>query len=173
MRVRLKIILALVFGGLLVAWFLIFPKQQTPTKEKQIPVFEDNNFTNSIRLNKTSRVELTTTTNPTKQVINSMDDRIIELTELGARSDAKSFQKLVTNLSDAEPEIRQAALEAIIQFGNREAIPILKDLAAKTEDTQEKINILEAAKFLELPSLTEIRARRGTNSSFKPVKREK
>ncbi|MEO6034380.1 MAG: HEAT repeat domain-containing protein [Verrucomicrobiota bacterium] len=98
---------------------------------------------------------------------NSVDERILELAESGSRSDPESFRKITEGLRDDEPEIRRAAREAVIQFGSRDAIPILKELAVKTEDAREKVELLDAAEFLKLPSLTEVRAQRraGTNST--------
>ena len=94
-----------------------------------------------------------------------MDDQIFELTELGARNDPESLQKILAHLRDARPEIRSAALEATIQFGSRDAIPVLKELAAQTEDAREKVAILDAADFLELPSFREVRDRRRLKTS--------
>src|SRR5262249_1745050 len=46
-------------------------------------------------------------------------------------------------------------LEAIVQFDDRAAIPRLKEIAEQTEDEEEKKEILEAADFINLPSLSE------------------
>ena len=102
---------------------------------------------------------------------NALTERIIELTKLAGRDDQESFQTIMASLSDEELDIRQAALETTIQLGNRDAIPILIELAAKTKNAQEKAEILEAAKFLELPSLREIQAKRRTNVNPKAIVR--
>ena len=94
----------------------------------------------------------------------SVEDRIAELEGLGTRSDPASFQTIVAELSDSKPEIRKAAREAIVQFGNRDAIPILKDLISKTEDAREKVELLDTVEFLSLPSLSEVRQQQRTNS---------
>lgn len=104
---------------------------------------------------------------------NSVEERISELEELGARNDSESFQKIVADLRDTNPEIRQAALDAIMQFGNRDAVPILKELSAKTEDAREKVALLDAAEFLDLPSLSEIRQTRLTNSTSTRTNRQR
>ncbi len=95
---------------------------------------------------------------------NSVEETIALLEELGTRDDSESFQKIVSQLADANPEIRNAALEATMQFGNRDAIPMLKELAAKTHDAREKVEILDAIKFLGLPSLSELRQERRVHS---------
>ena len=51
-----------------------------------------------------------------------------------------------------------------VQFGNRDAIPILKDLISKTEDAREKVELLDTVEFLSLPSLSEVRQQQRTNS---------
>ena len=88
---------------------------------------------------------------------NSVEEIISGLQEAGARSDPASFQMIVANLSSSHRDVRRAALDATIQFGSRDAIPLLSELAAKTEDAREKVEILDAAELLELPSLSEIR----------------
>ncbi len=93
-----------------------------------------------------------------------------ELEGLGTRNDPESFQRIVAGLSDSSPDIRQAAREAILQFGNRDAIPILKDLASKTEDAREKVALLDTVEFLSLPSLSEVRQQQRTNSRSSAVR---
>ena len=52
-----------------------------------------------------------------------------------------------------------------MQFGSREAIPILKDLAEKTDEAREKVALLDTIEFLALPSLSELRQQQRTNSA--------
>ncbi|MEO6183803.1 MAG: HEAT repeat domain-containing protein [Verrucomicrobiota bacterium] len=99
----------------------------------------------------------------------SVEERMAELEGLGTRNGPESFQRIVAALSDSNPEIRQAAREAILQFGNRDAIPILKDLASKTEDAREKVALLDTVEFLSLPSLSEVRQQQRTNSRSSAV----
>jgi len=82
---------------------------------------------------------------------------IDKLQELQANDDAQSLQAILSELTNSDKEIRAAAVESTIQFGSRDAIPVLKDLAARTEDPDEKKELLDAAEFLALPTLTEIR----------------
>ena len=168
---RLKILLTAGLGASLVLLSLIFLKpEQATIKNPEIngDSQEDISRSNSLSLGeKASRSEPGASNNSPEQILsaqtNSVDERIIELTELGARSDVKSFQKIIASLQDAEREIRRAAVDATIQFGSRDAIPILKELAAKAEDAREKVELLDAAEFLKLPSLSEIRRSRRAN----------
>jgi HEAT repeat protein len=92
-----------------------------------------------------------------------VDARIGKLQELQANDDAESLRAILAELTNADKEIRAAAVESTIQFGSRDAIPLLKDLAARTQDPDEKKDLLDAADFLALPTLTEIRAQNQTS----------
>jgi hypothetical protein len=81
-----------------------------------------------------------------------------KLQELQANDDAASLLAILSELTNSDKTIRAAAVEATIQFGSRDAIPVLKDLAARTGEAAEKKQLLDAADFLALPTLTEIRA---------------
>ena len=130
-------------------------------KPREVPV-----ETNSTRIKRT-HVDTSVNTNANRE---ETDQEIEALAEAASKDDATSFQLIITSLRAERPEIRKAALEAAIQLGNRDAIPILKELAAKTEDAREKVEILDAIEFLELPSLSEIKRPRRTNSSPAGVK---
>jgi hypothetical protein len=84
--------------------------------------------------------------------------RVMTLRDLAMEDDPASLQTILAELTNADRAIRVAALEATVQFGSRDAIPRLKEAAAATDDPKEKVALVEAAEFLELPSLTEVRA---------------
>jgi hypothetical protein len=69
-------------------------------------------------------------------------------------NDSNSLNIICSELSNPDKEIRAGALEAVVQFGDRSVAPRLRELAAQTEDTDGKSNLLEAANYLELPPLT-------------------
>lgn len=130
--------------------------ENDPTTSVQSPVVELPIQTNRTRIKRTN-VDPAVNTNAPREEI---EQQIDALNEAAAKNDSDSFQLIITALKDQKPEIRKAALEATIQFGSRDAIPILKELAAKTEDAREKVEILDAIEFLELPSLSEIKRTR-------------
>lgn len=66
-------------------------------------------------------------------------------------NDSQSFSNILGDLTSSEKEIREAAIEAAKQFGDTNAIPVLKALAANDSDNQEAIEMLEAADFISLP----------------------
>jgi hypothetical protein len=91
--------------------------------------------------------------------------RISLLQQLSMDDQSSSLQTILGELTNRDPEIRKAAREATVQFASRDAIPQLLEAAAQTEDPAEKQELIEAAEFLKLPSLTEVMQQRG----IKPV----
>jgi hypothetical protein len=82
-------------------------------------------------------------------------ERIAELMELAMNDDSDSLNTIWAELSNPDKEIRQGALEAVVQFGDRSVVPRLRELAAQTEDPAEAASILAAADHLDLPPLGE------------------
>jgi hypothetical protein len=81
--------------------------------------------------------------------------RIEELDRLARESDAVSLNTILSELRNLDPRIRQGALEAVIQFRDRAAIPRLQEIAESTENSEEKNAILKAIEYLKLPTLVE------------------
>jgi len=81
--------------------------------------------------------------------------RVAELQDLGMENDSASLDTILSELDNGDPSIRQAAVEAAVQFGSRDAIPRLMKAAAQADDPKEKSAILDAIEFLNLPTLTE------------------
>jgi len=97
--------------------------------------------------------------------------RIVELGELSTKTDRASLETLLSEVKNPDQEIRQAALDAISQSGNRAAIPDLREAAAQATDAREKQAILETVEFLSLPTLTEILRGQGGTTNQKPPQR--
>jgi len=79
---------------------------------------------------------------------------IDRLMEWSRNSDAQSLSNILLDLTNSEKDVREAAIEATKQFGSTNAIPVLKAAAINSTDTSEQIELLQAANFLSLPSLT-------------------
>jgi hypothetical protein len=143
------------------------PPPQTPAESISAPTVE----TNSVVAPAVQKpiIAPTVSLSPTNASPSSetnqeaIDARIDALMEASANSDSNSFRLIITALSDENPEIRSAARDAVIQFQSKDAIPYLKDIAAKTEDPREKVAVLDAIEFLELPTLSEILRQQRTN----------
>jgi hypothetical protein len=84
-------------------------------------------------------------------------ERIAQLRDLPANSDRAALQTVLSEVSNPEPEIRQASLDIISQTGNRGVIPDLMKAAEQSEDASMKRAITETIEFLKLPTLTEVR----------------
>jgi HEAT repeat protein len=87
-----------------------------------------------------------------------VEKRGAELMDMAMTDERTNLDTILSEISNRDPEIRKAALEASIQFGSRDAIPKLTDAISQTDDPNEKAALTDAIEFLKLPSLTEIRA---------------
>jgi hypothetical protein len=83
----------------------------------------------------------------------AIDAETDRLQQWSMNDDPTSLSNILTDLTNPEKQIREAAIEATKQFGSASAIPALKAAAANTSDTEEQIDLLEAANFLSLPSM--------------------
>jgi hypothetical protein len=95
-----------------------------------------------------------------EEIEDQVQDRIRQLSELAVQGDAASLSEILGELTNPNQEISKAALEAVVQSGNTDAIPALKELSEKSSDPREKKDLREAIEFLKLPSLVEVTSRR-------------
>jgi hypothetical protein len=94
-----------------------------------------------------------------------VSQRIKELNDLAMNDDMESRDAILSELKDnPDKAVRAAALEAAIQFGDRSVVPAMQEVAAQTQDPEEKAKILEAIDYINLPSLSEYLAA-NTNST--------
>jgi hypothetical protein len=74
-------------------------------------------------------------------------------------NDVQSRDTILSELkNNPDKKIRAAALEAAIQFDDRSVVPPMQEIAAQTQDPEEKASILEAIDYINLPSLAEYMA---------------
>lgn len=55
-------------------------------------------------------------------------------------------------LKDPDPAIRQAARDGLVQLGEADAVPILREAALRAQDPGEVASLREAADLLALPA---------------------
>lgn len=79
--------------------------------------------------------------------------RISDLNDLAWFEDEASLRKILGELKNPLPEIREAALEATKTFGSTAAIPTLAALAAETQDPAEQKTINEVIEYLKIPPM--------------------
>jgi hypothetical protein len=101
---------------------------------------------------------------PVEQAISGADWETISHSSLieklfvdAAETEPEALRRILLHLEHEAPEVRRAAVEAAIQFGSRDAIPVLRQAADRASDLREKVFLMEAAEFLELPTRTELR----------------
>jgi len=124
---------------------------------KPIAVEKNNSGNTNIEVNSVVVREDSATQNHKAYV----ESRTGELLEMAMTDDPASLNTILSELTNRDPEIRKAAVEATLQFGSRDAIPKLTEVASQTDDPKEKAEIVEAIEFLKLPSLTEVIAEKG------------
>lgn len=81
------------------------------------------------------------------------DAEIDRLQDWSLNTDPASLSNILADLTYPDKRVREAAIEAVKQFGSSNAVSTLRDLAANDEDPAEKADLLEAADFLSLPPL--------------------
>ncbi len=87
------------------------------------------------------------------------EEREQALLELALTDDPESLSFLLDELDRADEAERESVLSAVVQFGSRDAVPRLREMALVARSPDEARRLTEAADYLELPSLTEIRRR--------------
>ena len=85
------------------------------------------------------------------------EERERALLELALTDEPESLSFLLDELDRVDEDQRESVLSAVVQFGSREAVPRLRQLALEARSPDQARQLTEAADYLELPSLTEIR----------------
>ena len=81
--------------------------------------------------------------------------RIADLEDLGSSDDPNALAVIESEFDNRDPRIQEAAVDAAIQFGSRDAIPALQQAYWHLDDPAQKLKIQEAIHFLELPTQSE------------------
>lgn len=79
-------------------------------------------------------------------------DTVLEMIdEATVTYDVEGLVTLGPLLRHADPEIREAAVEGIVQLSEPSGAKTLREAARRTSDPRERDRMIEAAEFLELP----------------------
>jgi hypothetical protein len=74
---------------------------------------------------------------------------------------------LIDKLAHPEAEVRQAALDALRQLDDTNAVPGLEKTVENTKDPREKVAVMDLIDFIKMPSVTEgVPPEYATNSAF-------
>jgi len=174
---RPKVILAVMLAGVLAMSILLLVRQQTDEKanlklvsatesksptgtpahsDESLPFSSSrqSSLTESVAVPAPGEIAATLSAPPNPEAY--IQQRVDELLGLGLENDPASLDKLLNELTNPESQIRVAALEAVVQFGSRDAVPRLEEISLQTQDAHERAAIAEAIEFLKLPSLSEV-----------------
>ena len=80
-------------------------------------------------------------------------DQVRELQATGA-GDEKVVALLVARVTHTEPKVREAAIAALVQLNDTNAIPGLEQALGLTQDSRDKASLEQAIEYLKLPSAT-------------------
>lgn len=81
------------------------------------------------------------------------EEEIDRLQDWSRNDDPQSLSNILADLTSPDKDVREAAIEAAKQFGSTNAIPALKAAAMNSSDTDEQVEMLQAAQFLALPPM--------------------
>ena len=81
-------------------------------------------------------------------------DQIRELQAAGA-DNPQTTGLLLGKVTHREPEVRKAALEALVQLNDTNAIPGLEQAASLIQDPREKVAVMDAVSYLKLPGVAD------------------
>ena len=93
----------------------------------------------------------------------SQEDRVAmvatEIARINAvigKNDPDSEALVLSELTNSEPQVRDLAVAAVKQLGDRSVIPALTNLAMTIADYDQRHAVMEAANFLALPTISEV-----------------
>jgi len=178
MRPKL-ILFLLLLAGALAAAFVLFRQPSTPASSANVDAQADQappateQSTAPVSSSKTQKApdvtrgdkELATLTaagvtnanelSPEERHQAYVEARTAELSDLGFEEDADSLNNILSDLTNPDEDIRDAAREAAVQFGSKDAIPALTLALQQLDDVDERTKFKEAIDFLKLPSIND------------------
>src|ERR1019366_8157465 len=81
-------------------------------------------------------------------------DQIRELQAAGAASEYAT-ETLLHKTTHHEPQVRKAAVDALVQLDATNAIPGLEQAVSLIDDPREKVVFMDAVSYLKLPGVTD------------------
>lgn len=84
---------------------------------------------------------------------------ISSLFDAGSESTPAGIESVYAALGHPDAEVREAAVDVIIQYIGKDGIPRLRAAMAAAESPEEKKMMAEAIEFVELPSISDGKAR--------------
>jgi hypothetical protein len=75
------------------------------------------------------------------------------LGEADGENHSKIIQALIDKVENPEPEVRKAALAALVQLNDTNAVPALKQVVDHIKDPRAKVAVMDTIDYLNLPSV--------------------
>ncbi len=161
---RLKVLLAALLSGAFALWLLwiISSKEKRIANAALLPAPSRTADTSSVvdasaRSSPGSKADVQPPVVPIvpdsaveKTTQERVTDRIARLMDLAMTDEAASLTSILWELNNPDRRIREAAVIATVQFGSPDALPALKEASSRTDDPEEKTEILKAIDFLSV-----------------------
>ena len=115
------------------------PTSVMPQEQELKPVIEEQHSPNSA---------------PKATPVLEKDKVIDNLREASVTYDKVALPRITPYLASADPDVRQEAINAVVNIGDPAGAPFLRAQAAREADFNKKKELLDLADWLELPSAT-------------------
>ena len=122
------------------------PRVTEPTMESD-PAREPNTHINSGSSNTAEMMEQLRVADVAKEL-----DQVRELQAGGAGNPATTAL-LLGKVTHRESEVRKAAVEALVQLGDTNAVPGLEEAVGQLQDSRDKVALLDAIDYLKLSEI--------------------
>lgn len=76
------------------------------------------------------------------------------IADLSITYDPQEVPRIARYLTHEDADVRRDAVDGLVRLGAREGAEALREAAAKMKDPREAVAMLDAAAYLELPSLS-------------------
>jgi hypothetical protein len=75
------------------------------------------------------------------------------LGEADGANNSRIISALIDKVENPEPEVRKAALAALVQLNDTNAVPELKQVAERVKDPRAKVAVMDTIDYLNLPNV--------------------
>jgi hypothetical protein len=98
----------------------------------------------------------------------SREEIVDRMNEASVSYDPAQLPVIEPYLRNGDPEVRAAALDAILVLGHADGAPLLREAAKSAESSEEAANLEKAADYLELPPADLSKRRKKKNTQEIP-----
>jgi len=106
---------------------------------------------------------IATTPAEDRAALRDKDIEAISEALLSSEEDGNSVSAIATRLENADAQVRAAAREAAVHLGDTNIIPYLTVALERINDPREKVELMDAIQFLQLPSGADVEMPEGAD----------